>query len=77
MPAHRLSLATDASERTTNIPRASVIIGVLLLGLCFFIAVAGSTWPPVPTTNAPRGTVAITPDDPAAPTPIPVQELGR
>lgn len=73
MPAHRLTRALDATERTTNVPRASVVIGVLIIGLCFVIA-AGSTWPPQPAApSSPTASITITPDDPAAP----VQVSGR
>jgi hypothetical protein len=76
MPAHRPAAATAATDRVTNVPRASVIIGLLIIGLCFVIA-AGTAWPSPPDTPVPTSSVAITPDDPAAPTQVPVQLIGR
>jgi hypothetical protein len=61
-----------------NTPWPSTIIGLALV-VVIGLLTAGSTWPPMPTTNpsAPAATVVITPDDPAAPRPVPVQVLER
>lgn len=77
MPAHRarrLTPVLDVLDEYLPTPaRLLLTVVVIALGLC----VAGSTWPPVPSTSSPTGVVAITPDDPAAATPVPVQLLGR
>lgn len=74
MPAHLLTRVLDFLDDWLPTPgRLLLVLSVLAMGLC----VAGSTWPPLSTTSAPVGAVAITPDDPAAPTVVPVQELGR
>lgn len=77
MPTHRARRSTivlDVLDEYLSTPaRLLLTVVVLAIGLC----VAGSTWPPVPTISAPVGVVAITPDDPAAATPVPVQLLGR
>lgn len=73
MPAHRARRATDAL--IDLVPWPSTIIGLVLVVIIGF-ATAGSTWPPIESTS-PAPTIAITPDDPAAPTPVPVQSLGR
>lgn len=66
MAAHRARRATGAL--IDNMPWPSTILG---------LAFAGSTWPPLPQSTGPVPTITITPDDPAAPTPVPVQDLGR
>lgn len=72
MAAHRARRLTDALD---HVPWPSTIIGLVLVAI-FCLALAGSTWPPVESTG-PVPTIAITPDDPAAPAPVPVQSLGR
>jgi hypothetical protein len=72
MPASRLRRVLDAL--IDNTPWPSTIIGlVLVVVIC--LATATSTWPPLPQSTGPVPTVAITPDDPAAPTPVPAREL--
>jgi hypothetical protein len=78
MPAHRLNRSTavlDAIDDWLPMPgRLLLTLVVLVLGLC----VAGLTWPPLPTASpSAPASVVITPDDPAAPTPVPVQLLER
>ena len=78
MPAHRARRVTDALIAFVDgwLPYPATIILVAVV-LTLGLAVAGLTWPPLPTTSSPAGVVAITPDDPAAPTPVPAQLLGR
>jgi hypothetical protein len=78
MPAHRASRSTtilDAIDDWMPTPaRLLLTVVVLVLGL----AAASTTWPPIPASvpSAPTA-VVITPDDPAAPAPVPAQEIGR
>lgn len=74
MPAHRARRATGAL--IDNMPWPSTVLGLILVAI-LGLALAGSTWPPLPQSTGPAPTIAITPDDPAAPTPVPVQDLGR
>lgn len=74
MPAHHFTRVLDFLDDWLPTPaRLLLVLAVLAMGLC----VAGTTWPPLSTSSAPTGAVAITPDDPAAPTVAPVQGLGR
>jgi hypothetical protein len=75
MPAHRARRATDALT-DNHVPRPSPIIGLILIAT-LGLALAGSTWPPLPQPTGPTSAIAITPDDPAAPSPTPAQSLGR
>jgi hypothetical protein len=79
MPAHRASRSTailDVIDDWMPTPaRLILTLVVLILG----VAAASTTWPPLPTAgpSAPAATITITPDDPAAATPVPVQVLER
>lgn len=76
MPAHRVRHATGALI-DQYVPWPSTIIGLILVAI-LLLAVAGLGWAPAPgQPTGPVPSVAITPDDPAAPTPVPVQELER
>jgi hypothetical protein len=73
MPAHPIRRAIGAF--IDGFPWPSTIIGVLLVAIVG-LALAGGAWSP----SAPAGpapVIAITPDDPAAATPVPVQDLER
>lgn len=77
MPAHR---AQHAQASLPPIPLAGVLLTLLAIVTICLLAVtaAGSSIDPadrISTGAAP--TVVITPDDPAAPMPVPVQELER
>jgi hypothetical protein len=80
MPAyharHRVGALIDR-----NLPWPSTLMGVAILLVLFLagLAILLGTTPAAPATStpAPSASVVITPDDPAAPTPIPVQVLER
>lgn len=80
MPAyharHRVGALIDR-----NLPWPSTLVGVAILLVLFLsgLAILAGTTPDAarPSAPAPTASVVITPDDPAAPTPVPVQSLGR
>ena len=71
-------LAQRLTDALARVPWPSTIIGLLLIAIVG-LAMAGSTWPPLGAIppSSPLGVVAITPDDPAAASPVPVQPAGR
>ena len=79
MPAYRggRHLVGDLIDR--NLPWPSTILGVTLLLVLFLsgLAILLGTAPVPVAPSAPAAAIVITPDDPAAPTPVPVQLLDR
>jgi hypothetical protein len=71
--SRRLTAVLDAYLPTPA--RLLLVFTVLALNLC----AGGILFPPAPASgpSEPAAAVTITPDDPAAPTPVPVQLLGR
>lgn len=75
-PARRFTAVLDVLDEYMPTPARLLLVAVVLaIGLC----VAGTTWPPLDSTapSEPAAVVVITPDDPAAPTPVPASQLGR
>lgn len=75
MPAHH---AEPAQTAGAVIPVAGLLLAVLMIvTVCLLaVAAAGSSIPPSGSAPAVSGPT-LTPDDPAAATPVPVQELER